>query len=486
MTHERGQFCSGLSHIAILLCAALAILSGAVFVFLVPGMPSRLLSLGTTPVSIKPAQSISFSGQNSTGTGSVISVSPSVPIPSSVSLLARAFDAMHAPPGDGVAFDANPPDPSVSPFVLFSSSNVTADLAEPSPAVLEQPMRIVLISEISVADASSVQHEFVELYNPNNSTIDLAGWELRKKTQSGSDSVLVSSKKFSGIIPANSYFLIAHPEYAPSIGADLAWSGSGYSISANGTVYLVDGQGRTVDLVGYGECFAYEAAAAQNPSAQASVARLTQTNTDNNLTDFVLAIASPRSAAAGPGFVVPTRFVPSPTPSISIMSTPAQQSAVPTPTAMLSPMPSPMPTVPSEPSPTSVPPPTSTSEPSPVPTPVLVHPIIVQVQFGIEGNANADFVQMQNTGTDALDLTDYKLVKKTASSGTEYSLKSWKNDQQSIPAAAQFWWVNSGYTDKVTELQSQGITVFVTSATIAPANGIALKYQDQVVSSVQW
>ncbi len=110
----------------------------------------------------------------------------------------------------------------------------------------------------------------------------------------------------------------------------------------------------------------------------------------------------------------------------------------------------------------------------------------MQVQFGIDGNTNADFVQMQNASPDELDLTDYKLVKKTASSGVEYSLKSWKNDRQIIAPGAQFWWVGSSYADKIQELESLGIAVFTTGATIAQTNGIALKYQDQVVSSVHW
>jgi hypothetical protein len=138
-------------------------------------------------------------------------------------------------------------------------------------------------------------------------------------------------------------------------------------------------------------------------------------------------------------------------------------SPVPTPTPELSPEPS----------------------PSPSPTPALVHPSIAFIQFGIEGNANADFIELYNSNSVTLDLTEYKLVKKTGS-GSEYTIKSWGSSSVAISGKTYFYWVNSSYTDKINELINQGVYVATTTATITDTNGIALKYQDTVVDSRQW
>ena len=433
MAHARGQFCSGLSHIAVLLCAALAMGAGAVFVFSTPGLRGRLASFAVAPVRV------TVSRATPSGTAALkptaVGAAP---------LLARIFNVPAPEQSGGVVFDANIPESDVTPFAPLRSDGAL-DTVEPMVSL--RPVRTVLISEVSIADGSSVRHEFVELYNPTDAAIDLADWELRKKTQSGADSVLVSGKKFSGTIRASGYFLIAHPEYAQSVGADLSWSGTGYGLSENGTVYLLDDQGMTVDLVGYGQCFQSERAPAENPNGGASIARFAPTDTQNNAADFALAVASPRSSNAGFGFATPVRFVPDQSPAVSLFPTPTRSIVPPTPTLAASAAPIPSQTAPPPSSPVPTPSPASEQSPIPSPSPTLsgivAHPVIMQVQFGIDGNTNADFVQMQNASPDELDLTDYKLVKKTASSGVEYSLKSWKNDRQIIAPGAQFWWVGS-------------------------------------------
>lgn len=462
----------GIGSTAIVVIAAAALSAGFAFILFLPGPRAKITLLFAHPVSVSASQRPAPSSP----TPSVIARQG----PRSVSLLAQVFGLPDKSGDQSVVFDTNIPVAPTETLDPFLSSDPRAAPSVAAPRLAHT----IFISEISIADASSVRHEFVELYNPNGYAVDLAGWELRKKTQSGTDSVLVSSGKFSGTISADGYFLVAHPEYAGLINADLSWSGAGYGMSENGTVYLADDQGTIIDLVGYGQSISYEGAAAQNPGEQASIARITRIDTGNNAADFVLTLVSPRASGAGTGFVIPIPFVqptisPVPSPVQSFLPSPPQIFS-PSPVASVSVVPSPTPTF----APTLSPIPSA--QPSTPPTPVVVHPAIIVVQFGIDGNANADFVQMRNVSVEPLDLSSYKLVKKTASSGAEYSLKSWKNDQQSIPAGADFYWINSGYAEKLQELSSQGIAAFATSATIAPTNGIALKYQDQVVSGVQW
>lgn len=63
----------------------------------------------------------------------------------------------------------------------------------------------VVINEVQIAGVTS-DDEFVELFNPTNSAIDLTDWRLTRATAAGNESNLVSS--LSGTIPAGGYYLI--------------------------------------------------------------------------------------------------------------------------------------------------------------------------------------------------------------------------------------------------------------------------------------
>jgi len=116
-----------------------------------------------------------------------------------------------------------------------------------SPARAEQANHIV-ISEIQAGTENGADDEFVELYNPTNQEIDLAGWELRKKNSSGNENNLVSSKKFVGIIKAKHFFLIAHENYKGATAKDLIYSVNSNNLSYdNNSVILYDSSGQIVD-----------------------------------------------------------------------------------------------------------------------------------------------------------------------------------------------------------------------------------------------
>lgn len=77
----------------------------------------------------------------------------------------------------------------------------------------------ILISEAQILP---IENRFIELYNPNESDVNLTGWYLQRKTAtSDSFNSLVSSTKFEGkIIPANGYFLIAKQDVSADIYID--------------------------------------------------------------------------------------------------------------------------------------------------------------------------------------------------------------------------------------------------------------------------
>ncbi len=136
----------------------------------------------------------------------------------------------------------------------------------------------VVISEIQISGGSaSTTDEFVELYNPTASAIDLTGWKLARRTANATSSYhnLLSSFP-SKIIPAHGYFLVVHPTgYDGGVPADAVYSSAGYSIAPNNTVILYSDAGRTiVDMVGFGSATSSETASFPiSPAAGQSLER---------------------------------------------------------------------------------------------------------------------------------------------------------------------------------------------------------------------
>jgi hypothetical protein len=96
------------------------------------------------------------------------------------------------------------------------------------------------------------KNEFIELYNPNLVDIELKNYILKKKSQSGSESLLISNKNFNSSIKAQGYFLISSPEFCTNIACDAIYQNSS-SLSANNTIILYDLEKNIIDKVGYGQ-----------------------------------------------------------------------------------------------------------------------------------------------------------------------------------------------------------------------------------------
>lgn len=157
-------------------------------------------------------------------------------------------------------------------------------------ALLSSPVtaNAVVISEIlydaSGTDAGNV---FVELYGAPGT--DLSGWSLQGVN--GGDGGVYKTVALNGVIPFDGVFVIGD-----------ALSGGGTNIVDSDFIVSVDFQngpdavrllnGATViDALGYGDftgqVFAGEGAAAPDPVAGSSLARVNpQVDTDNNLADF--------------------------------------------------------------------------------------------------------------------------------------------------------------------------------------------------------
>ncbi len=181
----------------------------------------------------------------------------------------------------------------------------------------------ILLSEVQIGGTSSQIEEFVELYNPTSSDIDLTDWYLQKKTKSATSfSTFVSSNSFSGkTIKALSYFLIGRKGSSFEATADIATESS---LAEDNTLALKNPNQEIVDKVGWGASQDFEKQAAQNPPAGKSIGRIYKsglyTDTDDNSKDFEIQTPSPKLQNISPAVVVNTPVYTSKDTTIPVVS----------------------------------------------------------------------------------------------------------------------------------------------------------------------
>ena len=282
----------------------------------------------------------------------------------------------------------------------------------------------VVISEVLVGSTGAGENEFIEIYNPMETPVDISGWVVSRKTASAD----IASQSALAAIPASTqlkghgFYLIAHESYTGTASADLKYADN--SIASNNTIYLKNNGGTLVDKLGFGTTNDAENTAKGNPSTGASAERkanATSTATtlatgidmlmgngedsDNNSADFVnrtnpepqnslstaeptLTTPTPSATSSATPTVSPTASAsasasPASTPSATPTSTPtptATASATPTASPTMSPTPTPIPTASPTASPTTNP--SAIPSPSATPTPSATPRIFAQFDFG--------------------------------------------------------------------------------------------------------
>src|SRR3989338_3791473 len=95
----------------------------------------------------------------------------------------------------------------------------------------------VVINEVQVLPTGE---KFLELYNTGGSSVNLTDWQIKKKTESGTESVLVSQIRLEGkSISAGGYFLIANEtSYIGQGSLSASWPPSYTGLASNNTVLL--------------------------------------------------------------------------------------------------------------------------------------------------------------------------------------------------------------------------------------------------------
>ncbi len=147
-------------------------------------------------------------------------------------------------------------------------------------------------------------NDFIELYNPTDAPISLAGLSVQYRSSGGTGTGFTD---LTGSVAPGSYFLVQQAAGsggtkalpAPDATGSLGMSGSA------GTVALVTGTGtvalapeNTIDLVGWGSATLKEGSAAPGTSNSTSVSRkVAGDDTDDNSVDFAAGAPTPTNAA---------------------------------------------------------------------------------------------------------------------------------------------------------------------------------------------
>lgn len=187
-------------------------------------------------------------------------------------------------------------------FVFTASAAGSGTLSVTAANTLSTQLVVrgsVVISELAGESLADNNDEFVELYNPTDAEISLAGWRLDYRSSSGSISPYHAFGGSAAIAPRG-YFLVGHPTAFSGVpDEDLRKSDgtpqSGVTMSAaSGSMLLMNSLGSEVDRVGWGTGEA-ETSPADEAIDDASIERKA------NAASTVMSMTTGADVAAGNG-----------------------------------------------------------------------------------------------------------------------------------------------------------------------------------------
>ncbi|ANJ28007.1 ExeM/NucH family extracellular endonuclease [Agromyces aureus] len=182
----------------------------------------------------------------------------------------------------------------------------------------------VVINEVYARGGSASQpytNKFVELYNPTNAAVSLAGWSLQYRSATGTAGGLLA---LDGSIASGGHYLISlasngsNGEALPTPDASGTMSpqgSNGIVFLSNATSAINPGIGsivnapNVIDYVGYGSANGFEGSAAvygdgvtpPGNTVPGSISRTLGADTDNNAADFAFSSTpTPQNSGAGP------------------------------------------------------------------------------------------------------------------------------------------------------------------------------------------
>ncbi len=191
------------------------------------------------------------------------------------------------------------------------------------PITIYASPNYLVISQIQITGGTGqANNDFVEIFNPTATAIDLQGYRLVKRTATSATDTGLKSWTSTTIIPAYGFYLWANSSYTSLIPiADATTTGT---LADNNGVALRQGAentGTVIDSVAWGTAtntFVEGTAYTDNPGAnEALIRKITapgsRQDTNNNSQDFTLQTSTPHNSSSAPE--IPTdNLPPSPAP----------------------------------------------------------------------------------------------------------------------------------------------------------------------------
>jgi hypothetical protein len=173
------------------------------------------------------------------------------------------------------------------PVLQISSTSVKIPESTSTP----QARGHIVIYKIQISGANTVD-DLIMLFNPNWEQLDMSGWQLKKKTKSGTSAVSIRQFPSGSIIPGKGVFIWASSEdetFPSGVNANV-WSKQ--TIAVNNSIVLLDKDDNQVDAVAWGNGTNQyvEGSALLNPESGQLIIRKFNADipidTNDNLSDF--------------------------------------------------------------------------------------------------------------------------------------------------------------------------------------------------------
>lgn len=177
--------------------------------------------------------------------------------------------------------------------------NITPSPSSQLPVVLFSATSTLhpVISELFIDMAGADTEEFIKLFNPTTSTVDLSGWSIQYLSGSTTSTERIVKKNFTATssISGESYFIIGMGDFSStSTVSDMTWS---QSLSNSGaTVFLAASQSVITDITdaflidrvayGSGTLLLAEGSPALLPLEGEKLTRQNNVDTNDNAADF--------------------------------------------------------------------------------------------------------------------------------------------------------------------------------------------------------
>jgi hypothetical protein len=182
------------------------------------------------------------------------------------------------------------PTPSSSTDIDIGTADSGSN--DSSTGVVATSVGHILIAAVQIAGSSS-SNDFVRIYNPTASTVDMSGWKLHKKSETGTDYSLKVFPSGSAIAAGQSFTWANSTDgFSEAIGANVS---STETLAADNSVALMDAAGNIIDAVAwgtgtdqYGEGPPYPTSPGANQLLSRRSSGGAMVDTENNTNDFTL------------------------------------------------------------------------------------------------------------------------------------------------------------------------------------------------------